>query len=69
MMSNWPFGVRAFRRRASPDSNGGSQFPPEFQNQAYEPSSEPQVETVDKPENNYETLNEATMDRRYRTNP
>jgi len=67
MISNSPFGVYAFRRRTSPDSNAGSQFHPEFQNEAYEPTSEPQVEAVDKPENNYETLNEATLGRSDRT--
>ena len=67
MMSNSPFDVCAFRRRASPDSSPGSQPPPEFQNEAYEPTSELQVEAVDKPENKYETLSEATLDRRDRT--
>ncbi|KAK2167307.1 hypothetical protein NP493_1280g00026 [Ridgeia piscesae] len=52
------------RRRTSPDSSAERQFPPAFQNQAYELSSEPHIQAVDEPEHAYETLSEATMDRR-----
>ncbi|KAK2167305.1 hypothetical protein NP493_1280g00020 [Ridgeia piscesae] len=52
-------------RRRTTDSTAESNFPPAFQNEAYEPSAEPQDQTFDEPD--YQTLNRATMDRRHRT--
>ena len=53
------------RRRTAAVSIADINFPPAFQNLAYDPSDEPQDQAFDDPNEDYEELNQATMARRH----
>ena len=64
ILADTQFGLLCRRRTAAVSIAEEIHLPPVFQNLAYDPSAEPQEQALGDSNEDYEELNQATMDRR-----